>query len=223
MFFKWGIKDQKIVEKTIDSALCPYCAYYEFTIVGWISYFYLYWVPVFIKKKYAVISCSQCKKKIIKETIPEDFNKRINSLAFPPYKIAPYYSGIPLILFIIYISIYLFNYDDNIQDSLFSNPKINDVYFIKYNELVEGSKNEFGYLKLDEIKKEELGFNISKLSYNEYFQSTKDLHNGNAYQNPYYNDEIKYFSKLQLTKLRENKIIKRIHRSELINFINLKN
>ena len=200
MYFKWGTKDKKVVETTIDSALCPHCAYYQFSIISYISYFYLYWIPIYIRRKKINVICSQCKKEINKKTIPEDFYKRIKSLAFPSYKIAPYYSGIPLILLIIYMSFYLFTYDDNIQHSLMSKPMINDVYSIKYNEIVKDSNNEFGYLKLNYISDNELGFKVSKLSYDEFFESTQDLYNLNVYQDHYYDNKILHIKKLQLIK-----------------------
>ena len=217
MYFKWGTKEKKVVETTIDGALCPHCAANQFTIASWVSYFFIYWIPFFIKKRKIVISCSTCKKNINTETIPEDFYKRIHSLAFPPFKLAPYYSGIPLTLIIVYLGIYLFTIDDKTQDTLFSEPLINDVYFIQYSKLVSESNNEFGYLKLENISDNQLGFKISKKSYDEYFKSTQDLHNDNVYQNQYYGNKILYISKPLLVKYKEKRIIKRIHRHEILN------
>jgi hypothetical protein len=174
----------------------------------------LYWIPIYIRSKKIDLFCCNCNKTVNTETIPEDFYKQIKSLAFPSYKLAPYYSGIPIILLIIYMGFYLFKYDDNIQHSLFSKPMINDVYFIKYNEIVKDSNNEFGYLKLNSITENERGFNVSKISYDEYFQSKQDLNNWEAYQNHYYDNEILYFSKQPIMKYIKNRTIKRIHRLE---------
>ncbi len=214
MFFHWGTKDKKLVDTIIDNALCPHCANNQFTIVSWVSYLHIYWIPIYIRSKKLIILCSKCNKPIDTNTIPEDFFKRIKLLAFPTHKIIPYFSGTFLILFILLMGLYLHFNDKNTRIAYITKPQVNDVYLVQLNKILKGENKTYGFLKLYRIKPNVLEFKSSILSFDKSRQAWDDLYNWKAYQDYYYRKNIVPISKLQLIKYEKNGLINSIERQE---------
>lgn len=212
MFFNWGIKDKKLVDTVIDNALCPHCANNKYSVVSWASYLYIYWIPVYIRTRKLVIFCNKCKKTIKKDTIPEDFFKKIHILAYPTHKILPYFTGTFLILILLILSLYLHLNTKYKRSMYFSNPQVNDIYLVQIDKIVNERTKIYRFLKLNSIKPHVLEFKTSKQSFNKYYEATNYLYNSNAFQNFFYTEDILSITKTKLIEYEKNGVIEKIRR-----------
>lgn len=189
---------KRIIETGEQKYSCGYCGTeksvrFEF----YISYFHIFWIPLFPYRKQVFSHCLHCrqvlgKKEMLPEQLPTERPKT-------PWK---YFSGIFLVFaFILLIFIAIANEHRETANYLHQ-PRIGDVYGVKQ------ANGYYTLYLLSDLKGDSLGFRIN--DYEVTSSSKLSVIRNNHMQD--YGDSLFYWSTAALQKLVDSKVIVNIRR-----------
>jgi len=86
----------KVMEigEPIEDFECPHCGNLGMNSVGAIRYFHIYWIPMFVTKRSAVMICPHCKYNVADDELDSGASKALRSIVFGKNKLIGYNLGL---------------------------------------------------------------------------------------------------------------------------------
>ena len=203
MFF-FGSKKKVIKSGQISNVVCFNCkenALMWYTIES--SYFHLYWIPMFPYKKRTHVECLDCGTLLASKSFSEPIKNKLqreNELK-PANNPIWMFSGLIILCVLIPLAFLQSSKADDTKLSYLNNPKVGDVYYLSL-------PTKYTTMKIKAIDKESIHFikndtTVHKITKVFFINDDK-----------YYKNQVKTYSKLELTQLLKNDSIYSIDRKE---------
>lgn len=200
IIYGWNSKILK--QAPFSNRECPQCGNKEsqFDVIA--HYFHLFWVPMFVYKKKAKITCTSCGYSLKKTEVEPEMMENVKALKAAVRN--PFYLYIGSIILLIGISYVSFAaYQSSQQDLAYiEDPQVNDVYVLR--DLEETSDYDHYAMKTVEIEGDSLFVLFNTFSYN-YVISRLDKEDG-------FSDIMYSVHKDHLKELHNNGELKKVIR-----------
>lgn len=130
----FGSRASKLKEGRISNVKCTNCdtqTSMDYSIFG--KYAHIYWIPTFPTGKKSVFECTNCKRTFKKKELTQQIKHKFeleNKPSFPIW----YFSGLAVIIGIIFIGIWISKQNDLDNEDYINAPQVGDVYSVKGNQ-----------------------------------------------------------------------------------------
>ncbi|SDU03848.1 hypothetical protein [Halopseudomonas salegens] len=211
----FGTRGRSVSGQVLEGIQCPSCDNQQFVSFGVIRHFHIYWIPMFATSKKAGIECTHCKKTLIGNEISADLAKDIKSSVFTKRNTLPSFAGLILFACLMLFAFYVVVEGDIREAGYIKQPAVNDLYLVDVTKIFPNSDPEYRYglLRVNRVLPDQVEFSVSNLVYNELSGVRKDIREGKAAADDYYDSEPLYRDTSDIKRMKGSGAIRSIRRS----------
>jgi len=197
----YGSRSSRLTSFASRRAVCPNCSNQNTIHFSFYSrHVHIFWIPMFPIGKFGESQCSHCKQSLSYAKMPNDWKQEYKALKENVK--TPFWKYTGLALFLLFIGYILLSNPRGITqtDEYYQNPMEGDVYYYSENDSIYSS------FKIRAVAADTLYIN-----FNEYYVYKKtEIDSIDHEEN--YNDDLYYFSSLDIDSMYQNAEIIRIIR-----------
>jgi len=180
-------------KKKYEGYNCPNCDNTQWETFGTMKYFDIYWIPIFLISRLAIIRCTNCKATFYEydKKFPKEIAGQIKSSIFNLKNTIPKFTGLIIIASLIIWASIQSNIKDEKEYVYLENPMIGDFYVVKHRKALQngGSEYRFRIMKVKSVSKDIVELIGSRCTYSMMIGPRDDIKSGKADNDNYYIDE----------------------------------
>ena len=159
MIIFYGSKSSHVKSAVLDDAVCPSCENEGQMVISVFAFYaHVFWIPLFPLYKKVYANCTHCNAEYeLKEMPPDLRNQCVKFRKAQKFPIWHFSGVIAVCLFILYAFISDTN-ASRLQNSYLSNPRVNDVYVIQYENEDYTTNEVYTTMKIVEITSDSIYF-----------------------------------------------------------------
>ncbi len=210
----FGSKGKVVAGDVVQGVQCPSCQNSQHASFGILNYFHLYWIPTFLTSRKAGIECMHCKRTLVGDELPSHLAEQIKSGVFTTGNTLPMFSGLIIIGVLTMFGVYAAQQDDAREATYIAQPAVDDYYVVKLTEMYDEVDAEYPYglMRITDVSSNGIEMQVGNMAYNKASGVQKDIRQGKASADTYYNSEIILLEVADLKQLRDSGAIYSIER-----------
>lgn len=210
----FGSKGKVVNGETVQGIQCSNCENSQHASFGILKYFHLYWIPTFLTSRKVGIECTNCKQTLVGDEVPSHLVDEIKARVFSTSNTVPMFSGLIIIGLIAIGLSYSGQQADAREASYITEPAVRDYYVVDLREFYSGADAEYPYglMRVTNVSPSGIEVKVGSMIYNLASGVKKDIREGKAAADSYYEPETIVFELAELQELRNSGAIHSIQR-----------
>jgi len=210
----FGSKGKLVAGEVMQGVQCPSCQNSEHASFGILNYFHLYWIPTFLTSRKAGIECTHCKQTRVGDELPSHLVEQIKSGVFTTGNTLPMFSGLIIIGVLAMFGVYAAQQDDAREATYIAEPAVNDYYVVNLTKMYDEADAEYPYglMRITDVSSNGIEMQVANMAYNKASGVQKDIRQGKASADTYYESEIIVLESADLQTLKNSGAIYSIER-----------
>ena len=210
----FGSKGKIVTGEAVQGVQCPSCENSQHASFGILNYFHIYWIPTFLISRKIGMECTHCKRTLVDDEVPSHLVEQIKSGVFTTGNTLPMFSGLIIIGLIAIGFTHVAQQEDAREATYITQPAARDYYVVDLIEIFSEADTEYPYglLRVTNVSPSGIEMQVGSMMYNLASGVTKDIRDGKAAADNYYEAETVLFELAELQDLRDSGAIHSIVR-----------
>jgi len=210
----FGSKGKVVTGEAVQGVQCPSCENSQLASFGILNYFHLYWIPTFVTSRKVGMECTHCKRTLVGDEVPSHLVDQIKSGVFTTGNTLPMFSGLIIIGLIAIGLSYAVQQADAREATYITQPAVSDYYVVDFREIYSEADAEYPYglMRVTNVSPSGIEMQVGNMVYNLASGVKKDIRDGKAAADNYYELETIVFKLAELQELRNSGAIHSIQR-----------
>ena len=159
MIIFYGSKSSHVKSAYLDDAVCPSCETSGQMVMSVFAFYaHVFWIPLFPLYKKVYANCNHCQAAYELKEMPQDLRDQCvkfrRGQRFPIW----HFAGLIAICLIILFGVFSDSNASRRQNAYLTNPQVNDVYVIQYDNEDYSTDEVFSTMKIVEITSDSIYF-----------------------------------------------------------------
>ena len=201
----FGTKGKVVTGEALQGVQCPTCDNSQHASFGIMNYFHIYWIPTFLTSRKVGMECTHCKRTLVDDEVPSHLVEQIKSAVF---------SGLILISIIVFGFMGAAQQNDAQAATYITEPAVKDYYVVDLTEINSEADAEYPYglLRVSNVSRSGIEMQVGSMIYTMASGVTKDIRDGTAAADSYYEAGTVLFELAELQELKDSGAIHSIVR-----------
>ena len=210
----FGTRGKVVAGEAVQGIQCPSCESSQHASFGILNYFHLYWIPTFLTSRKVGMECTHCKRTLVDDEIPSHLVEQIKSGVFTTGNTLPMFSGLIIIAIIAMALTYTGHQDDAREATYVAQPAVDDYYVVDLTEIYldADAAYPYGLMRITDVSSTGIEMQVANIVYSKASGVKKDIREGKAATDTYYDSEKIIFELADLQELRNSGAIYSIER-----------
>lgn len=210
----FGTKGKVVTGEVVQGVQCPSCEHSQHASFGILNYFHIYWIPTFLTSRKVGVECTHCKRTLVDDEVPSHLVEQIKSGVFTTGNTLPMFSGLIVIGLIAIGLTHVAQQADAEEATYIAQPAARDYYVVDLTEIYSEADAEYPYglLRVTNVSPSGIEMQVGSMIYNLASGVKKDIRDGTAATDSYYEPETVTFELADLQELKDSGAIHSIVR-----------